>query len=541
MNWLSMASAAVKPALEERRIGTPVAVRLVVNNADRPPQLWATLGRGFEAASAWLGSAPDEIAACGGPEAGQISALARFPQGQTALVCVGPRGRAGPLADLAIVGNRGTLSWLSGPETFGLSDEDSQTLSPAAERLVEQARHSLATVESVAEPNPAASAAVPQVRTQPPYGILLIAGAHTHQENYAPLFAADPRCRLIAVTDEPDVPKRRHQLNGRLASMLDIPHFSDLNEALSRQDVHAVSICAEPERRARVAIRCAEAGKHLYLDKPMAASAQEAEAVAAAARRAGVVSQMFSSVRYPVGGRLRRLLASGTLGEPRAIHFFLTFAKGPAGAARLGRPRKESAQPRRFETIDSKRELFNVGIYPLVLLEWLFRRPIQRVWAATGNYFFAEHQTSDMEDFGMMLLQLAGGLTATITVGRTGWRSHPMAGINRTTIVGSQEVATIDMSYPRWDAWVDQSPWLPPRLHPDDPMGFWRSTMDEAGTLPKQAWLATAEEPQNDASHFLDCIQQGQPSDVSAERAASAVRSLMTGYRSAATGEGAAP
>ena len=36
----------------------------------------------------------------------------------------------------------------------------------------------------------------------PRYGVLLVTGSHTHQENYAAAFAADRRCRLIAVSDE---------------------------------------------------------------------------------------------------------------------------------------------------------------------------------------------------------------------------------------------------------------------------------------------------------------------------------------------------
>ena len=38
-----------------------------------------------------------------------------------------------------------------------------------------------------------------------PYGILLVSGKLTHQENYCQQFAADTRCHLVAVTDEKDV------------------------------------------------------------------------------------------------------------------------------------------------------------------------------------------------------------------------------------------------------------------------------------------------------------------------------------------------
>src|SRR3972149_5675998 len=95
-------------------------------------------------------------------------------------------------------------------------------------------------------------------------GVLLVSGAQTHQENYARAFAEDPRAKLVALTDEPDVPDRRRSLNERLARALDLPVSPALSAALRREDVALVSICAEPERRGRIAVECARAGKHLY-------------------------------------------------------------------------------------------------------------------------------------------------------------------------------------------------------------------------------------------------------------------------------------
>ena len=41
------------------------------------------------------------------------------------------------------------------------------------------------------------------------YGVLLLGGNRTHQENYALSFAQDARCRLVAFADEPDAPPER--------------------------------------------------------------------------------------------------------------------------------------------------------------------------------------------------------------------------------------------------------------------------------------------------------------------------------------------
>src|SRR5207245_3465267 len=58
----------------------------------------------------------------------------------------------------------------------------------------------------------------------PRYGVLLVTGGRTHQENYAALFAADARCRLVAVADEADVPPQRAAWNREFAEALGLPY-----------------------------------------------------------------------------------------------------------------------------------------------------------------------------------------------------------------------------------------------------------------------------------------------------------------------------
>jgi predicted dehydrogenase len=181
--------------------------------------------------------------------------------------------------------------------------------------------------------------------------------------------------------------------------------------------------------------------------------------------------------------------------------------------------------------------LFNVGVYPLVLLEWLLSRPVRRIRCSTANYFFAEHQRNDMEDFAVLLLELDDKVTVSLAVGRTGWRSHPMGGLNHACLVGTKGATTVDAYQPRCEVCADEMPWLPPRTDPEDPMGFWKSTMDKAHVAPKQGWITPPYAGPSDVAHFLDCIQQGTQSDVSAQVGAAAVRTLMAAYRSAATGQ----
>lgn len=376
------------------------------------------------------------------------------------------------------------------------------------------------------------------MQIRPPFGLLLISGAQTHQENYAQMFAADERCRLIGLVDESDVPKRRRELNSQLADELGIPVFDDLDAALRRDDVQLASVCAEPERRGRLAARCALAGKHVYIDKPLAASTEDARAIVDAVETAGVRSQMFSLVRSSAAQRARDVLRDGRLGELAGLHCELMFAKGQGGTADLSLSRHEKAVAERFTFVDSKRELYCVGLYPLVLFQWLTGSRMNSVYATTSNYFFAEHQRNDVEDFACLLMELEGGVQATIAVGRTGWSSHRGSGIHQVHLVGTDDSITIDAFRPRLEIAGNEPAWTPPEHpHPEDPMGFWSSTQRASGVQPKTDWWPVEPAAQSDQSFFLDCIEHDQESDVPASLGAHAVEVILAGYRSAAAGQ----
>ena len=367
------------------------------------------------------------------------------------------------------------------------------------------------------------------------YGVLLLGGLRTHQENYALGFAADPRCRLIAVSDEPDAPSERIELNRALAQELEIPYLRNLGEALARDDVHIVSVCVETERRGRVAVQCAQAGKHLYLDKPLAKNVEDAQAIVDAVKRAGVRSQMFSNVYSRWAGAARRALEDGEIGELRAIHCDVLFGKGNAGTAPVGRKRIEKPAVERYTFVEAKREMFDIGVYAVTMVNWLSRKPVKTVFGTTANYFFVEHLSCDIEDLGALLLTLDDGVTATISGGRIGWMSR---GAQCLHLVGTRGVLTFDAWQPRLEIFADEPPFQPPPPPPVDPMSMWRSTQVNK-PQPKRPWVPFAGERNQhyDARAFVDCVETGVESEMNAELAAQSIAVISAGYRSAASGE----
>ena len=319
---------------------------------------------------------------------------------------------------------------------------------------------------------------------------------------------------------------------------MDIPYWPDLEEALAREDVQIVSICAEPERRGRIAARCADAGKHVYVDKPMTPYLEAADAVVAAVERAGVRSQMFSSNHQAWVQQAIQLVESGELGELVAIHVDNLFAKGPGGSATLGRPRQAIYPPIISNFVDTKAELYAMGVYAIGLVGLISGRAVETVYGSTANYFFAAHQGRNVEDFGFLSMTLEGGATATITGGRMGWTSHPAGGTNQIYLVGTRGSLLVDANRPRLEVYNSRPPWTPPPVNPRDPMGFWRTAQEEVNAQPKRtlAPFSNMLDSRSDASHFIDCIVEGRESGMNARAAAMLTEILLAGYMSAAEG-----
>jgi predicted dehydrogenase len=326
------------------------------------------------------------------------------------------------------------------------------------------------------------------------------------------------------------------KLNRQFAEALKIPYIGDLDEALSLADVDIVSVCSEHERRGRVAIRCVEAGKHVYLDKPMTCNLKDADAVVKAVEEAGVYSQVFSFIHTPWAQKAKEAMSMGSIGELLAIHCDVMFAKGYSSKqVPNGGPRKETPHPEKFTFVDSKRELSTTGVYAIDLIRWISETEISDVLCVTENYFFEEHKRNNVEDFGTISLTLDNDIISTVACGRIGWKSHPAGGRIRLLMVGTEGWLTVGPNNPRLAVYADEPPWTPPPINPDDPMSFWQSTQRESGAPPKSTWVSLYQSGQssNDVSKFIDYIDAGKESEMSAKDGAAAVEALMAGYLSA--------
>jgi myo-inositol 2-dehydrogenase/D-chiro-inositol 1-dehydrogenase len=123
-----------------------------------------------------------------------------------------------------------------------------------------------------------------------------------------------PGARLVAAAD-PDAGARE-----RARRLAGVPVHAEAAELLERPDIDAVVISAPTHLHAELGIAAARAGKHIYLEKPVATDGGGARRLAGAAREAGIAAAAgFNRRWHPLHRQARDLLAGGVLGSVRAV------------------------------------------------------------------------------------------------------------------------------------------------------------------------------------------------------------------------------
>ncbi|MGD2091589.1 MAG: Gfo/Idh/MocA family oxidoreductase [Candidatus Aminicenantes bacterium] len=96
--------------------------------------------------------------------------------------------------------------------------------------------------------------------------------------------------------------------------------YDDANQLIHDPDINAVYIATPPDTHAKYTIMAAEAGKHIYVEKPMALNFSECQRMIEAAEKARVCLFVAYYRRcLPSFVKIKEWIESGTIGDPRTI------------------------------------------------------------------------------------------------------------------------------------------------------------------------------------------------------------------------------
>jgi predicted dehydrogenase len=142
-------------------------------------------------------------------------------------------------------------------------------------------------------------------------GVCVVGPGFWAREMHLPAFAAIPDVEVACVVGRNEAAARA------LAERFGAKRWStDYREAVKADDVDVVDILAPNYLHAPVAIAAANAGKHVICIKPLATTLEEADAMIAAANKAGVRLLYAENVPFiPAVQEAKRVVESGAIGR----------------------------------------------------------------------------------------------------------------------------------------------------------------------------------------------------------------------------------
>ena len=178
---------------------------------------------------------------------------------------------------------------------------------------------------------------------------------------------------------------------------------SSYDELLANPAVDAVCICTPSGHHAQQAIAAASSGKHVLVEKPMALSLADADAMIAACRENGVQLGVCLQRRAePLFRRVHDAIHGGDLGDITLGVVTMPYFRDE--------PYYAQAEWRGTWAMDGGGVLMNQGIHIIDLLLWFLGDPVE-----VHAFADSRHRSVEIEDTAGAVLRFANGSVATIT------------------------------------------------------------------------------------------------------------------------------
>lgn len=304
-----------------------------------------------------------------------------------------------------------------------------------------------------------------------------------------------PNARLVAVCDvEPLTVERVSQEMG-------VPGYTDIRQMLAiEQDIQAVCVCTSDQAHREPCVAAAQAGKHIFVEKPLAVSVEDGETIVRTAHAAGVKLMVGHILRFdPRYTGAQQAVAEGRIGEP--IHAFV-------------RRNNILASGRRLQGRTSV--LYFLGIHDIDFLLWCLGSLPRTVYAAASRKLLAD---LGVDDSIFVLMRFEGGVIACL---EASWALPNAAQSSldaRVEIVGTRGAVYVDI-YGQGLTVVDEN-----RLDCPDTM--------YGPVVHGQVSGAVKEE----IAHFVSCVLEDREPLITGEMGLDAVRVVSAAHRSLETGQ----
>lgn len=265
----------------------------------------------------------------------------------------------------------------------------------------------------------------------------------------------------------------------------------DTDDVLSDPEVDAILVATPISTHHSLAMQALRRGKHVFVEKPLAASADQAEELVAAAEDAGVTLMVGHTFEFsPPVIKIKELLDAGELGE---IYFIAS------SRVNLGLHQKDVSV------------VWDLAPHDLsILFYWLGEEAIDV--SAFGRYCISSRQA----DVAFVNLGFASGAVAELQLA---WLS-PVK-LRRTLIVGSQKMLLYDDTES-----VEKVKIFDHGVDLDEPGSFGEFQLSYRTGDILSPRLDAHEPLFEEAKHFIECVQSGARPRTDGQSGLRVVRAL---------------
>jgi predicted dehydrogenase len=246
---------------------------------------------------------------------------------------------------------------------------------------------------------------------------------------------------------------------------------ADLDDLLNDPELDAIALATPVPTHAELAIRVAEAGKHCFVEKPLATTAADAEAAVAAAARANTILMVGHLLEYhPAVDRLKELVAGGELG---ALYYVY------GNRLNLGKLRAD------------ENALWSLGAHDVsVVLHLIGEEPAE--CSAHGESYVRE----GVQDVVFCYLRFPSGIVAHLHLS---WLDPHKE--RRLTVVGARRMATFDDMAVEGKLTVYDKGF-------DEDAHTWGEYIARSGES-FSPQISNSEPLRIECEHFIECIRSG--------------------------------
>jgi predicted dehydrogenase len=284
--------------------------------------------------------------------------------------------------------------------------------------------------------------------------------------NLARNLAAIPGCQLAWLCD------RSAQARERLAPYFPAARMTGaFEDLLDDQDLDAVVLATPVPTHAELAVEVARAGKHCFVEKPLATNEADAQrAVAAAAQAARILMVGHLLEYHPAVARLKQLVDDGELGELYYIY---------GNRLNLGKLRAD------------ENALWSLGAHDVsVVLHLVDEEPVECL--AHGACYVRDR----IQDVVFCYLRFPSGIVAHLHLS---WLDPHKE--RRITVVGSRRMATFD------DMLIEGKLTVYDKGFDEDTRSWGEYIARSGDTFSPR--IPSVEPLRTECEHFLDCVRTG--------------------------------